>query len=136
MGAVGPAKGIAGARLQFVFHGLDIVRRQHGIGVEDQHILSLSPFYTIIAALPRAGVRFQVIMHVEAVGIFLHNAFAGHRRAIFNHHYLEVAVGLRAKALEEFVHFVGTIVNGNDNGVTHLFILVGYRTMYFWPPTM
>ena len=117
---VGPAESIARLARQFRVHRREIIGRHHHVRVEDKHILALGAFHAVVARLPRPGVFFREIMHVQPVGIFLHNVFAGHLRPVLHNDCFKAPKRLCAQAFQQFVHFGRPIEYGNDKRVFHI----------------
>jgi hypothetical protein len=53
--------------------------------------------------------------------VLVDNILARYSGAVFDHHYLKVLQCLHLQAGKQFVYFVGTIVDRNDEGVFHVF---------------
>ena len=121
MCCIRPPEGVARVHLQLCFYGGKVARGQNTVAVEDKHILALGVFDSIVAGRARSTILLGQILHIEAVGVFVHHLFAGNGRTIFHHHHLEVLYGLVGEALQQFVHFVGTVIYGDDNRVFHWF---------------
>jgi hypothetical protein len=119
MRTVRPAKGIAWRSLQFILHSLDIIRRQHGVRIQDQYIFALSPLHAIVAALSGARIGLHIIMYVQAVSILLDHIFAGHRRAVLYHYDFKILQTLLGQTLQQFVDLVGSIVYGYNHRILH-----------------
>jgi hypothetical protein len=60
-----------------------------------------------------------MVMEVETVGIAVADLFAGCLRAILHHNHLKVTHGLCREALEQFIHLVGAVEHGDDDGESH-----------------
>ena len=68
-------------------------------------------FRSIITSLARAGVWFGMIMYIQATGISVHNFLTGNGRTILHHHDFKVLICLPSKAVQQFIHLIGTIIN-------------------------
>ena len=55
--------------------------------------------------------------------VLLAHLLTRHGRAVLYHYHLKVGLRLVCEAFEQFVHFVRTIVNGNNYAVFHFFIV-------------
>ena len=116
---VRPAEGVARFALQLAVDGLQVARRHDAVRVQDEEVVALRPFGGMVARLSGAGVGFGEVAQVQAAGISVRHIFAGQGRTIVHHNDLEVAPGLRREALQQFVHFVGAVVDGDEEGVFH-----------------
>ena len=58
-------------------------------------------------------------MYVELLRVFLTHLPTWHRRAILHNYHLEVVHLEPRKAVEQFVHLVGAVVNGNNKTILH-----------------
>ena len=114
MGAVGAAEGVGRLAPQLAGHGLQVARRQHHVGVEHYQILALRPLRAVVAAHARPGVLLHEILHVEPSGILVHHGAAVALRPVLHYYHLEATARLRREAVEQFVHLVGAVVDGND----------------------
>ena len=120
------AEGVARLALQFMVDGLQVARRHDAVRVQDEEVFAPGTFGGIVARLSGTRVGLCVVVQVQAVCIAVGYFPAGQGRAVVHHDDLEVAPGLRREALQQFVHFVRTVVDGDEEGVFHwFFILVG-----------
>ena len=117
--AVGTAESIAGGSGQFLLYFLEIRGRDDDVAIKDEYVVALGARHTIVARLSRAAILFAEIAHVELIGISLHDLAARHGRTVLDDDDLKVAHRLLTQTFEELVHFVGTIIDGNDEGVFH-----------------
>ena len=114
MGAVRAAESVGRAVAQLIVNSLQVTVRQHYVGIEYYQIFALGALSSVVAALPGAAVRLHVIMQVELAFVFLANAFAGRRAAVFHYYDLKIVDGLRKEARQKLVNLVRTVVYGND----------------------
>ena len=119
MRAVGSAERIGRKSAQLVVNALQVALGQHHIAVENYEILAPCALRSVVAALSRSGVLLHVIVQVELSGISCAHFLAVARRAVLHHDHLKVGERLVCHALQKFVHFVRTVVNGNDEAVFH-----------------
>jgi hypothetical protein len=115
MGAVGTSEGIAGFAVEFGLDVLKIVFWHNDVGVKDDKVFALATFGAIVARRAWARVGLEVIADREAVGVFLTNSVAFFRRAVFHHNDFKVFDGLAAKALKQFVDFLGSVEDRYDD---------------------
>ena len=115
MGTVGTAEGIARLAVEFGFDGLQVVFWHDDIRVQDDEILALAAFGTVVARWSGAGVGFEVIVQIQLVGVFFADHVAFFRRAVFHHHDLKVLERLATKALQQLVNFLWPVVDGYDD---------------------
>ena len=114
MGCVRTAKSISLLIGQFRFNSIEIALGHHHVAVEHNEVIALGPLGTIVAALPRTAVRLGKIAQRKAVGILLANSFAGGLAAVFNNQHFKVAVVLMGQALQQFINFVGPVIDRYD----------------------
>ena len=119
MGAVGSSESICTCLRQCLAHSRHIALGQHDIGVKDAKILALGTFGTIVTARARTRVGLVEIADVERSCISVAHLLAGNGGTILHYHHLKIALCLQREALEQFVHLVGSVENGNDDGVFH-----------------
>ena len=119
MCAVGSTKGIGRRGLQFGLDGVQIAGGQDAVRIQYNKVFAVAAFGTVVAGLAGAGVGLGVVVQVQPVGVLQRYVAARHRRTVFHHNDFEVAEGLLQQALQQFVHFVGTVVYGNDEGIAH-----------------
>ena len=111
MRAVGSAESVGRLALQFVRH-----RRQYS------QVVALAAFRPVVAGLSGAGVGLGEVLYAELLRIFLADILARHRRTVLHYHHFEVGFALTGEAVEQFVHLVRTVVNGNYYAVFHFFL--------------
>lgn len=117
--AVRPSKGIARTALQLVFHGLQIAGGQHAVAVQHYQVFALRTLCAIVARLPGTAVFLAVITQCQPGGMLFDNVLARYGGAVFDHHHLKVLHCLSLQAGKQLVYFVGAVVDGNDEGVSH-----------------
>ena len=100
MGAVGATESVAWLAVKLAYDDFQVVFRHDDVGVQDDEILALATFGTIIARWPWARVRFEKVIQGQKVGIFLANGVASLRRTVLHHDHLEVFDSLLTKALQ------------------------------------
>ena len=71
------------------------------------------------AALPRSRVPLHEIFQVESFLVSPTNILARLLRPVFYNDDLKILHRLPAKTLKQFVNFVRTIENRNDDGIFH-----------------
>ena len=113
MGAVRSSESVTRLTPQFAVDRLHIAGRHDDVGVEDEQIIALRPPGGIVAGLSGTGIGFLEIVHVQPVGILADHLGAGGGGSVVDHDDLETGRGLCGEALQQFVHFVGTVVDGN-----------------------
>ena len=102
-----------------IVYRLKVSFGQHHVGVEHDEPVAVGALCAVVAALSRSAVVLIIIMYVECAGIFFAHLLAGFLRPVFHDNHLEVAQRLACQALQQFVHLVGTVEYGYDNGILH-----------------
>ena len=120
MGAVRTAERLAGVADNRCIHSIQVSFRQHDIAVKHDEIFALGTLRTVVAALSGTGVGLAEILDIQLAVVLVAHLFARYAAAVLHDDDLKVAEGLMREALKQFVHFVGTIVNGYDNRVFHV----------------
>ena len=113
-----PSGGAGGGLLVaacLLLHCLQIPLGQHHVAVEHDEPLALCALGTVVAALARAAVGLHEILQVELVFVFPTDLLAGYLRAIFDDDDFKILYFLPAEALQQFVHFVGTVIDGHND---------------------
>ena len=100
-------------------YSFQIPLRQDHVRVEHNQPFAVGTFGPIVATLPRATILLHEILHVQSVMILFDDCLAVSLRAVFNNKHLEILGLLVAEALQEFVHFVRTIIDRNNDRVFH-----------------
>ena len=119
MGAVRTAESVGRLTFQFGADGSDVALGQHHVRVEDEHILALGSLHAVVAALSGSGVRLCEVLDVELGFVLLAYVTARHLRSVLHDNHLEVLHRLARKAIEQLVHFVRTVVYGDNNAEHH-----------------
>ena len=122
MRTVGSAESVGRIALQFGRHRRQIAFGQHHVRVEDEHVVALRALHTVVARLSGSGVGLGEVLYAELLRIFLADILARHRRTVLHYHHFEVGFALTGEAVEQFVHLVRTVVNGNYYAVFHFFL--------------
>ena len=115
MRSVGAAEGVAGLMVEFLLYDFQIVVGNDDIRIQDDEILALATFGTIIARWPWARVRFEKVIQGQKVGIFLANGVASLRRTVLHYNDLKIHEGLPTKALQQLINFLRSIINRYDD---------------------
>lgn len=106
--------------LQFLFHCCKIAFGKDAVGIQYNQVFSPAAFGAVIARLSGTGVGFGVVTDVQNVLITLCNVLAGNRRTVLYDNDFEILEALSREALQKLVRFVGAVVYGNDNGISHV----------------
>ena len=109
------AEGIARLAVEFVLDGFQIGLGHDDIRVQNKKVFPLTALGTVVARWTWAAVGLVVVMQLQFVGIFLADCVAFLRRAVFHHHDFKVLYGLVAKALQQLVDFLRSVVDGYDD---------------------
>ena len=96
-------------------YSFQIPLRQDHVRVEHNQPFAVGTFGSIVTALARATVFLQVIMQIKDVCVLVANILARFLTSVLNNDDLEVLKRLMCQAFEQFVHFIGTIEDGNDD---------------------
>ena len=116
---VRPAEGVARFAAQLPVHGFQVAGRHDDVRVEDEKVFAHGPFGGEVARLSGAGIGFREVVQVQAAGMAVRHLPAGQGRAVIHDDDFEVAQRLLREALQQFVHFVGAVVDGDEEGVFH-----------------
>ena len=119
--AVGTSESVAWFARKFVVHRLQISGGQDAVAVQHYEVFALRALGPVVARLAGTAVLLLEITQCQPGGVLVDNILARYRGAVFDHHYLEVLQCLHLQAGKQFVYLVGTIVDGNDEGVFHVF---------------
>lgn len=125
MRAVRTAKSIAGSLLQLLLNMLQIVRRQHHVGVKNEQVSALGAGGRIIARGAGAGIGLGKIADVKTAGISPNHIRTRAGGAIVHHNHLEIGKTLTGQAFEQLAHLVRTVINGNENRIGHVMNRIG-----------
>ena len=120
MRPVRSAKSVGGGFPQLFFHRRKIAFGKDAVGVEYNQVFPPATFGAVITRLPRPGIGFGVIMDIQHVLITVCDVLARNGRAVLYNDDFKILKALPGKALQEFVHFIGAVVYGDDNGVSHI----------------
>mgnify|MGYP000113938714 FL=1 len=120
MRTVRSAECIGRGFLQFLFHCCKIAFGKDAVGIQYNQVFSPAAFGTVIARLSGTGVGLGVVTDVQNVLITLCNVLAGNRRTVLYDNDFEILEALSREALQKLVRFVGAVVYGNDNGISHV----------------
>lgn len=90
------------------------------VGIQYNQVFSPAAFGAVIARLSGTGVGLGVVTDVQNVLIALCNVLAGNRRTVLYDNDFEILEALPREALQKLVRFVGAVVYGNDNGISHV----------------
>jgi hypothetical protein len=102
-----------------LLHRLQIARRQDDIGIEDDEPFTRCSLSAVVAALAGSAVALHEILQVELLFVFSTHVIAWDTRAILHDDDFKILYFLLAEALQQFVHLVGTVINGYNDGVFH-----------------
>ena len=116
----GPPNASAGAFCSSFFHCCKIAFGKDAVGIQYNQVFSPAAFGTVIARLSGTGVGLGVVTDVQNVLITLCNVLAGNRRTVLYDNDFEILEALSREALQKLVRFVGAVVYGNDNGISHV----------------
>ena len=115
MSTVGTAEGIAGLAVKFFLDDFQIVFGHDDIGIQDDEIVAMAAFGTIVARWTGTRVGFEVIIQIQSVFVFFADQVAFFLRAVLHHHDLEILERLRTKALQQFIDFLRPIIYGYND---------------------
>ena len=79
----------------------------------------MRPLHAVVAALSGSGVSLLEVLDVELGFILVAHSAARHHRTVLHDNHLEVLHRLARKAIEQLVHFVRTVVYGDNNAEHH-----------------
>jgi hypothetical protein len=102
---------------------LQIAWRQDDIGIEDDEPFARCSLGAVVTALARSAVALHEILQVELFFVFSTHVIAWDTRAILYDDDFKILYFLQAEALQQFVHLVGTVINGYNDGVFHDYII-------------
>ena len=114
--------GGAGGGYRFL-HRLQIAWRQDDIGIEDDEPFTRCALGAVVTALAGSAVALHEILQVELLFVFSTHVIAWDTRAILHDDDFKILYFLLAEALQQFVHLVGTVINGYNDGVFHDYII-------------
>ena len=115
-GLVGATEGV-GVRLgDLVADGLDIARRQDAVGVENDQVIALALAGAHVAGVARSAVGDADVVDIKPVAIAVGHLVGGDGRAILDDNHLEAPRRLPGEALQQFLHLVRAVEDGDDQG--------------------
>ena len=120
MGAIRPPEGIAGRGVEFGIDGGQIAFGEENVAVQDEQIVALGAFRTVVARLSRSAVGFGIVVDAKAVGIAGHDGIAGDTAAVFDDDHFEVGETLARQRIEQLIALVGTVIYGDYDGKSHI----------------
>ena len=115
MRTVGTAERLTWMLSQFCIHRLEIILRQHHVGIQYQHIIAFRTLHAIIARRAWTRIGLCKILDVELILIFFHHLFTWRLRAILHDDYFELEPlhRLLRQTFQQFIRLIGTIINRN-----------------------
>ena len=114
--AVGTAEGIGG---KFLLDGLEISLGDHHVGVQEYQVLALRPGSAVVSRRAGTGVFLVEIFQSQTARIFLHDVLATLRAAVLDYYDFKIRKQLFCKALQQLVHFGGTVIHWDYEAVFH-----------------
>ncbi len=115
-GLVGPPESV-GARLgDLVADGLDIARRQDAVGVEDDQVVAPALAGAHVAGVARSAIGNADVADGQPVAIAVGHLVGGDGRAILDDDHLEAPRRLPGEALQQLLHLVRAVEDGDDQG--------------------
>ena len=115
-GLVGPTEGVGARAGDPVADGLDIARRQDAVGVEDDQVLALALAGAHVAGVARSAVGDADVADGQPVAIAVGHLVGGDGRAILDDDHLEAPRRLPGEALQQLLHLVRAVEDGDDQG--------------------
>ena len=120
MRTVGTTECIGRSRFQFRLYFIEIAFRKDAIRIQYDQKIPLTPLSSIIAALPRPGIRFLIIFQVKHRLVLFRNSQTRNRRTVLDYNHFKIFKMLLYEALQQFVHLVGTVIHRYDDGISHI----------------
>ena len=69
--------------------------------------------HAVVACLPGAAIGFDVVSDFHAFSVLSDYLLAGNVGTVLNYQDFKILEGLGGKALQQFVHLVWAVENGN-----------------------
>ena len=95
--------------------GGQIVFWQDNVRVENDKPLAVGTLCPVVATLAWAAVGLGIVIKMKDVRVLVADILTGHSGAVLYNNHLKILHRLLAEALQQLVHLIGTVVDGNDN---------------------
>ena len=115
-GLVGAPESVGARAGDPVADGLDIARRQDAVGVEDDQVLALALAGAHVAGVARSAIGNADVVDIKPVAVMVGHLVGGDGRAILDDHHLEAPRRLPGEALQQLLHLVRAVEDGDDQG--------------------
>ncbi len=117
---VGTTERVGRRSLKLLLYRVKISFGQNDIRVQYDKIFSFASLRSVVTGLPRSGIGFREILDVQPICIPICHFLTRDGRTIFNNNYFKIFKTLYSETLQQFIHLIGTIVNGNYDRIAHI----------------
>ena len=82
---------------------------------------------TVVACLTGTAVLLGEVLYLQLILKLSDYIFASHGRAVLDHNHLKIGESLLTQAFQQFANLVRPVIDGDYDGVFHLYALTRPR---------